>query len=316
MIASAGSSTLHASATTARRQLLEWSPDHKIGSLTTRFHRDEPLTLGANVGPKLGIASFEDALSGAAGFAQQSDGAAFAVTSEQGAFMIKPVYQQVWARRGLREYSAGQAQAHVEITNVTATPPTVAFSKLRAHEQDARRSGHVRLDPSVGVAAIVGSDWALVDDTVRSVQATRPKQPTYPTKPVDPPNPGGGASSMLLDVTEGLRLAKESARIIQTLPVDDTGSESTKDVRIKAYKTNLAAQARLEQQFGTSDAAALSTLRTADASLEDANWQLAKKPSPDGRFTGVDVPGALADTQRAVDLLDQLLGDLTAQAAA
>ena len=52
-------------------------------------------------------------------------------------------------------------------------------------------------------------------------------------------------------------------------------------------------------------------LSAADASLEDANWQLAKKPSPDGRFNGVDVPGAVSDTQHAVELLNGLLTSLT-----
>jgi hypothetical protein len=66
------------------------------------------------------------------------------------------------------------------------------------------------------------------------------------------------------------------------------------------------AQQVLEQHFQGEDAAVTSALRTADAHLEDANWQLAKKPSPDGRFNGVDIPGALRDSQAAVDLLDQL----------
>ena len=44
----------------------------------------------------------------------------------------------------------------------------------------------------------------------------------------------------------------------------------------------------------------------ADAQLEDANWQLAKKPSPDGRFNGVDIPGAMRDTEAALATLGEL----------
>jgi hypothetical protein len=67
------------------------------------------------------------------------------------------------------------------------------------------------------------------------------------------------------------------------------------------------AQAALEPHFAGESAGVTSTLRSADAHLEDANWQLAKKPSPDGRFTGVDVPGALRDSQAAVELLTKLV---------
>jgi hypothetical protein len=124
--------------------------------------------------------------------------------------------------------------------------------------------------------------------------------------------------ALVQDVTEAVRLATESARIITTVSPTDKGEETSKDTRIKAYKTNLAAQSRLEKQFNinSNPANVVSTLRTADASLEDANWQLAKKPSPDGRFNGVDQPGALRDTQKAVDLLNGLLTSLTKPAAA
>ncbi|MCW2923072.1 MAG: hypothetical protein JWM98_476, partial [Thermoleophilia bacterium] len=84
------------------------------------------------------------------------------------------------------------------------------------------------------------------------------------------------------------------------------GSEGTKDARIAAFHLNTSAQALLEPHFTGTDAATLSVLRTADASLEDAAWQLAKKPSPDGRFNGVDIPGALADTQAALTALQRL----------
>ncbi|MCW2949181.1 MAG: hypothetical protein JWN41_194 [Thermoleophilia bacterium] len=125
-----------------------------------------------------------------------------------------------------------------------------------------------------------------------------------------PAPPGGASQSLVVDVTEAVRLAKKSADIITSLPQNDTGSDATKSDRIAAYKTNLASQSRIERQFDSGLASGVvSVLREADASLEDANWQLAKKPSPDGRFNGVDVPGALRDTTHAVDLLQHLLDE-------
>ena len=102
-------------------------------------------------------------------------------------------------------------------------------------------------------------------------------------------------------------LIGQSIDRINTVPVTDKGDASTKDARIAAYNLNMQAQKALEGHFTGESSSVTSTLRTADAHLEDANWQLAKKPSPDGRFNGVDVPGALRDSQAAVDALNALL---------
>jgi hypothetical protein len=294
------------------------APLQKIGELEIRFRRDEPLFIGQQTGPSEGFASLDDAMAGAAGLVREQGGT-FAVTHQGDRFQANELLQPVWAKGRFREDMFATSRAQIEVLDTSPTKPKFGFYKNtsdRYGTTQTPRTGSVNIDAASGVKAIVGADWALVDGTLQSVTAVRPKPPVDPKPPidpkppVDPPNPGSG--SMVQDVTEGLRLAKESARIIGTVPVDDKGDESTKASRIKAYKTNMAAQERLEQQFGTNDASALSTLRSADASLEDANWQLAKKPSPDGRFNGVDVPGALADTQHAVDLLEGLLGDLTA----
>ena len=103
------------------------------------------------------------------------------------------------------------------------------------------------------------------------------------------------------------RCAKASPKI-ETVPVDDHGDAATKDARIAAYKLNMNAQNVLENEFLRDDRSdtQVSELRRADAFLEDANWQLAKKPSPDGRFNGVDIPGALRDSRQAIDVLKQL----------
>lgn len=131
--------------------------------------------------------------------------------------------------------------------------------------------------------------------------------PSPPTAPPSAPI-GGISTSLVVDLTEASRLASRAVEMLDTLPKDDVGLESTKDLRIRIFKTNLAVQSRLERQFDARNSAeVLSRLHTADASLEDANWQLAKKPSPDGRFDGVDVPGAIRDTREGVRILNELL---------
>ena len=125
-----------------------------------------------------------------------------------------------------------------------------------------------------------------------------------PTPPVTPPFPGG--SQVAKDAARAAELVRQSIARIETVPVTDRGDAATKDARIAAFNLNMEAQKVLEQHFGGSDANITSELRRADAHLEDANWQLAKKPSPDGRFNGVDIPGALRDSQAAVGILLQL----------
>jgi hypothetical protein len=125
-------------------------------------------------------------------------------------------------------------------------------------------------------------------------------------QPVPPAPPVPGTSNASADAQRASDLIRQSIEQIQTVPVSDHGDESTKAARIAAYHLNLQAQQALETQFTNSDASVVSTFRTADAHLEDANWQLAKKPSPDGRFTGVDIPGALRDSQAALDALAPL----------
>ncbi|MCB0880073.1 MAG: hypothetical protein KDC46_13965 [Thermoleophilia bacterium] len=124
-----------------------------------------------------------------------------------------------------------------------------------------------------------------------------------PGGPVDPTFPGSG-------VTDAARAARDlvsrSLDVIRSMPANDRGSEQTKQARLDAFHLNKQAQDLLEPHFDTADQATVSQLRTADASLEDAAWQLAKKPSPDGRFNGVDIPGAIRDTETALHVLDEL----------
>lgn len=148
--------------------------------------------------------------------------------------------------------------------------------------------------------------------------AAHPPAPVPPTPPpggpVGPPPPpsappSGVSTSLVVDLTEASRLANRAVEMLAEIPVSDTGSDATKESRIRVYKTNMAAQSRIERQIDAAGNAVdvLSGLRRADAHLEDANWQLAKKPSPDGRFTGVDIPGAVRDTREGARLLDELL---------
>jgi hypothetical protein len=117
------------------------------------------------------------------------------------------------------------------------------------------------------------------------------------------------SSSFVVDLTEASRLAARAVDMLAGVPLEDRGDESTKDLRLRIYKTDMAAQSRIERQFDASGngPAVISALRSADALLEDANWQLAKKPSPDGRFNGVDVPGAIRDMREGSRLLNELL---------
>lgn len=293
----------------------------KVGELEIRFRRDEPLYLGRDViGPDKGYASLEDALRGTAYVGpnrRHQYNAAFAVVrNDQGAYVAHELLQPEWEKGLLRERSRGLVPVVVQPT-YGGDEPKFSFYKRRGYENDLERFGTISIDPKSGVEAVVGQDWALVGGRLINVDAQDPYERTRPTPkpPVDPaPAPAPGRD-MLSSVTEGLRLSKEAARIIQSIPADDKGDASTKDARIKAFNTNMAAQKAIEAQFGATDDATVSTLRNADAALEDANWQLAKKPSPDGRFNGVDVPGALADTQRAVDLLEELRGQLVSAAA-
>lgn len=135
--------------------------------------------------------------------------------------------------------------------------------------------------------------------------------------PIAPPNaattpPGstltGVSTNFVVDLTESSRLAAKAVEMLGTVPLDDVGSDATKDIRIRVFKTNVAVQKRLEKQLNeTNPEAAVSELRKADAYLEDANWQLARKPSPDGRFSGVDIPGAVRDTAEGARIIDELL---------
>jgi hypothetical protein len=294
----------------------------KVGELQVRFRRNEDLLLGGVVGPVEGFASLDDALSGAASLSQQSRGGAFAVKQDGDRFQAHELLQNVWTKRFMREEAFGVDRAQIEALRGTGTAPEFGFFKFRTNEYgraDRPHRGTVKLDAASGIQAIVGGNWALVDGMVRDVAAVRPKPPVDPKPPIDPkppvdPNPPV-SRGVVEDVTEGLRLSREAARIITTIPQADTGTDATKDARIKAFNTNMAAQKRIEAQFGVADEGVVSALRAADASLEDANWQLAKKPSPDGRFNGVDVPGALRDTERAVELLDELLARIVTTAA-
>ncbi|MBC7460062.1 MAG: hypothetical protein H7287_01735 [Thermoleophilia bacterium] len=129
--------------------------------------------------------------------------------------------------------------------------------------------------------------------------------PSYPAPTV----PGsGGTSAVRSDVTRSLSSLQESLNILGSIPVDDRGSESTKQARLSAFHSNRAAQDLLEGHFNDRDQQLTSTLHAADASLEDAAWQMARKSSPDGRFNGVDIRGAIEATQAAVALLNQVLG--------
>jgi hypothetical protein len=143
-------------------------------------------------------------------------------------------------------------------------------------------------------------------DDVRTAADRLYSAPAPGPYPSPVPNPGQPSHGVGQAAQAAATLARQSLDTIMSLPVDDRGSDATKQARIAAFNQNKEAQAQIEPLFETTDQAVSSQLHTADAHLEDANWQLAKKPSPDGRFNGVDVAGARRDTEAAIALLDQL----------
>jgi hypothetical protein len=193
----------------------------------------------------------------------------------------------------------------------------IAFATVRPDATDLIYSlgADVRdLSESAGKLAIMvphdmtfSGNWGdNLDQSIFDVQRAAdmldaPTPPPLP--PVTPPNPGSGVHE---DAARAVQLIQQSIEKIRTVPVNDKGDASTKDARIAAFNLNKEAQALLEPHFNGENASITSQLRSADASLEDANWQLAKKPSPDGRFNGVDIPGALRDSETAVGILLQL----------
>jgi hypothetical protein len=145
-----------------------------------------------------------------------------------------------------------------------------------------------------------GAGWdSTLDRKIADVQEASNRLFSLGGEQPVPPAPNGAPA----DAQRAADLIRQSIAQIQTVPTSDHGDASTKDARLAAYHFNLDAQQALEAQFSNPDSAVVSTFRTADAHLEDANWQLAKKPSPDGRFNGVDIPGALRDSQAALDAL-------------
>ena len=171
----------------------------------------------------------------------------------------------------------------------------------------------------------LGQGWgSALDSTISVVQEAANRLygtgPTPPVTPPAPPTPGvpapptPGSGEVVRDAAEAAKLVRRSLETIRQLPTDDAGTAGTKDARIAAYNLNMDAQKLIEPYFNAGDEFVTSQLRSADASLEDANWQLAKKPSPDGRFNGVDIAGAQRDTDAAAVTLEKLVSALSSGA--
>lgn len=137
-------------------------------------------------------------------------------------------------------------------------------------------------------------------------------QPTHPTPPA-PPVGGGNVPNLIPDVQRAAGLVQKSLDLILKVPAERGADESTKPLRKEAYDMNRAAQAVLEPLFEKTSGFTHQNLRAADASLEDVTWQLIGKPSPDGRFNGVDINGAIDNTRQAVALLAQVTGNAPVQ---
>ncbi|MCW2921096.1 MAG: hypothetical protein JWL76_970 [Thermoleophilia bacterium] len=91
--------------------------------------------------------------------------------------------------------------------------------------------------------------------------------------------------------------------------LDAVANAATKDARIAAFRVNKDAQARLRPVFEDTsmNEHVRSLTKQADASLEDSSWQIQNKDSPDGRFVGIDLGGALDDARDAAEALRKIL---------
>jgi hypothetical protein len=128
-------------------------------------------------------------------------------------------------------------------------------------------------------------------------------------------NPFALAPRLLDDIGVAISRVDETAGRIEQLiaahgtgTMDDAVLAASKDARLGVRNVNLEAQARIQPHMEDSSlhASITSRLTNADATLEDVNWQVAKSPSPDGRFNGVDLNGALRDARAASSILGEL----------
>jgi hypothetical protein len=129
-------------------------------------------------------------------------------------------------------------------------------------------------------------------------------------------NPFGLSAALVEDVAVAIgRVSDTTARVDQLIaehgaePVTGTLLDETKDARLGAKHLNEEAQGRLQSHFDDADLqpAIESRLHLADGALEDSNWQLAKNPSPDGRFAGLDLAGSRNSLQSAMAVLSELV---------
>jgi hypothetical protein len=296
------------------------SPNPQVGKVDRGFLRqDEPVFLSSHTaGPDAPFATLDDAIAGAAYMSQTGNvtssfrdqpGSTFVIRKAGDAFEAVRLLQPVWKRTLGNERiedltaltiddAALDGKGGLDVRFDVVHQGSYGYG-TRRHEA----TGTLKLDASLGQLAIVGNGWAFQDGTLRTVEGSDPYPPAPPPPPPPPPPPLGP------ELRDAIDRINTSIELINTVPVTDKGDASTKDARIAAYNANMSAQDVLERNFLLDGQApeVVSQLRTADAHLEDANWQLAKKPSPDGRFNGVDIPGALRDSHAAVDVLQTLL---------
>lgn len=154
----------------------------------------------------------------------------------------------------------------------------------------------------------LANGWrSALDGTISIVQEAANRLYSTPGGPGYPGGPGlptGGATDAARAAIHHVRSMVDT---IRSLPVDDRGSDRTKSARLAANDASLAAQRLIEPYMDGTDWTS-QRLRAADQMLEDANWQLTRESSPDGRFNGVDLRGALRDAQGALAELGEAAG--------
>jgi hypothetical protein len=300
-----------------------------FGHIDVHMKRDTPMFLGEASGKEHGYGTLRLAMRGAArtsidagdrALAQvilhtpQADGREryFTYTLEQPVWADGGGYSErsTWFRENA--YHTSPAEFSVPVAGAP-TSDTLTWTSSGRTDDPTGRLVVDNAELGAQLVGIVSGDKALVNGQLQTVEPAPKPRPPAP-KPPKPWTPDG---ALLRDVSEAVRLLGIGVETLQTIDPQaakaNPADPAIKVARKKVYDCNMTAQGHIETQFQRDDAPAalVTTLRQADAFLEDANWQVVPKPSPDGRFNGIDIPGATRDTKKAARILGDLLGELT-----
>lgn len=273
-----------------------------IGKVDVRMERDTPLFAGNQEGAPNGYGTLTDAYKASSRLSlDHSNAGLLIVSAGTGAdqrFFSYALQQPLWTKHELYEGVTSLATARFD-----QYPLSDGKLKFTSYDDYNQHSD----DPIGKFVPSVPNFAAIVSGTL----AITPAGASVVEPAAAPPD-----SALIAGLTEADRLLDKDLKILKTIPADKATDGAYTPVRKQVYDTNMAAQQQLEQQFQRPgiDPDAVSHMRRADANLEDANWQVVPKVSPDGRFHGIDIPGAIASTTEAKQIVSSYLADLLKQA--